>query len=194
MSRPPAKSSEGEKELEKAEKQFEAFDNHVKTLTMDAMNKAPLQETEPQTKIANKDLDKQKEIWLKPFRTISSRERFNDKWKEQYLFAKEYVHFTAENKEIVGETLDFWTKPFPGVPAEEWKVPVNVPVWGPRYVAEQIRNCKYHIFTMDAEKVSGQNALGYDTGQIAVEKTVHRLNAEPVTTRRSVFMGVTEFK
>lgn len=194
MSRPPAKSSEGEKELEKAEKQFEAFDNHVKTLTMDAMNKAPLQETEPQTKIANKDLDKQKEIWLKPFRTISSRERFNDKWKEQYLFAKEYVHFTAENKEIVGETLDFWTKPFPGMPAEEWKVPVNVPVWGPRYVAEQIRNCKYHIFTMDAEKVSGQNALGYDTGQIAVEKTVHRLNAEPVTTRRSVFMGETEFK
>jgi len=34
-------------------------------------------------------------------------------------------------------------KPFPGMPAEEWAIPTNKPINGPRYVAEQIK--KMHL-------------------------------------------------
>jgi len=66
-------------------------------------------------------------------------------------FQKEYVQFIAENKEIIGETIEIWTRPFGGMPAEFWKVPVNKPVWGPRYLAEQIKRCYYLVIKTNAQ-------------------------------------------
>ena len=64
--RPDAKSSLGNEELDKAEKQFETFDENIKSMTLDRMNTAPKLDQEAQTKISNRDIDKMKEIYLKP--------------------------------------------------------------------------------------------------------------------------------
>ena len=62
--KPAAKSSLGNQELDKAEKQFEAFDSNVKQMTMDRMNQAPIMEVETPN-IAQQDIAKAKDIYLK---------------------------------------------------------------------------------------------------------------------------------
>ena len=187
--KPEAKTSLAEQELDKAEKQLNAFEDQVKTLTMDRMNEAPKQELEPQTKVAQKDLEKNNDLYLKPFRTIGCRDKFNENYREDYNFAKEYVHFIAENKEIIGETIDMWTRPFAGMPAEWWKIPVNKPIWAPRYVAEQLKRANYHRMTMDDKRSAGSDTLGTWNGVMCVDNTVQRLDAIPVSSKKSVFMG-----
>lgn len=193
-SKRPKVNSESQKELDKAEAQFKDFDEQVKSLTLDRMNMAPKQEVEPQTKLAQSEIDKAQRIYLKPRRTVASREKFNERFREDYNFSKEYVQFIAEHKEIIGETLEFWTKNFPGVPAEEWVVPTNKPVWAPRYVAESIRKCSYRKLTMQNSTTTMTDQIGQYYGAIVVDSTVQRLDAYPVSTRRSIFMGENEFK
>ena len=182
--------SRKEKELEQVAKQFDQFDENVKSLTLDRMNAAPVQEVEPQTKLSTQEIEDAKRIYLKPKRSISSREKFNEKFREDYIFQTEYVQFIAENREITGEKIDLWTKPFPGVPAQEWEVPVNVPVWGPRHLAEQIRKARYHRLIMKDSVITGADHAGSYYGAICVDTTVQRLDAYPVSTKKkSFFMG-----
>lgn len=188
----PNMNSAGERELDKVQKQFDAFDKEVQDLTQDRMNAAPKLDVEPQTKIAQVDIDKSKETYLKPSRAIGSKEVFNEKWRDRYNFDKEYVHFIAENKEIIGETIEMWTKPYPGCPAEQWKVPVNKPVWGPRYLAEQIKGRTYHRLSMENKPIGSDHAAQY-YGNLVVDNTVQRLDAYPVNTKRSIFMSTNNF-
>ena len=181
-------NSEGNKELEKAQEQFDAFDKQVKDMTLDRLNTAPKEETQPQTELSQKDIERAKEVYLKPKRTIGSKEKFNEKFRENYNFDKEYVNFIAENKEIIGETIDLWTKPYPGMPAEEWEVPTNKPVWGPRYLAEQIKRKFYHRLVMQQSSSQSQGGMQF-YGQMAVDTTIQRLDAIPVSKRKSIFMG-----
>lgn len=192
--KPKAKSSLAEQELDKAQAQFENFDNQVKDLTLDRMRAAPLEEVEPQTKISQKDMERMRDIYLKPKRTYPSKEKFNERFRSDYDFAKEYVQFTAENKEIIGESIELTTKPFPGCPAEDWMVPVNKPVWAPRYVAERIRGCEYSRLEMDESTVAGGDAKTVQwCGKMVVDKRVARLTAVPVSNRKSIFMGANGF-
>jgi hypothetical protein len=187
--KPKSVNSLAQKELEKAEKQIDAFDENVKQLTLDRMNQTPKEETEPQTKISQKEMDKIPDTYIKPARSIGSREKFNERFRSDYEFAKQYVHACFENKEILGETLEFWTKPFPGMPCEFWQIPVNKPVWTPRYVAEQIKRKFYHRLVMKDEKITGQDGRGQYFGQMAADTTIQRLDCIPVSTRKSIFMG-----
>lgn len=188
-------NSEGQRELDKAEGQFKEFDDQVKSLTLDRMNAAPKQELEPQTKLSQSQIEKSKEIYLKPKRTISSQEKFNEKFRDDYNFSKEYVQFIAENKEIIGESIEMWTKPFPGVPAEEWVVPTNKPVWGPRHVAEQIKRANYHKLSMQNNVTTGSDHQGNQYfGSMVVDNIIQRLDAYPVNTRKSIFMGERDSK
>jgi len=188
----PKLNSASEKELDKAQKQFEVFDAEIKEMTLDRMNMAPKEEVEPQTKLSTSEIDKSKDVYLKPKRTIGSKEKFNEKYREDYNFSKEYVNFIAENKEIIGESANFWTKPFAGIPAEEWDVPTNKPVWAPRYVAERIKACKYHRLVMQDRPISA-DGMGQYYGSMAVDTTIQRLDSYPVSTRRSIFMGSGSF-
>jgi len=186
-------NSESQKQLQEAEKQFEAFDQNIKDMTMDRMNAAPKQEIEPQTKLSQAEIEKKNDIYLKPFRSIGSKEKFNEDYRNQYNYDKEYVQFIAENKEIIGESLDVWTKPYAGMPAEWWKVPVNKPIWGPRYLAEQIKSKFYHRLVMQQNVSTGADGMGQYYGSMAVDTTVQRLDAIPVSTRKSIFMGAKSF-
>jgi hypothetical protein len=187
--KPKANSSLAQKELDKAEAQFQEFDNQVKEMTLDRMNAAPKLDVDQQTKLSQKDIEKSKDIYLKPSRSIASKERFNETYRDDYNFAKEYVQFIAENKEIIGEEIDLWTKPYPGMPAEEWKIPVNKPVWGPRYLAEQIKRASYHRLMMVENRVTGMDGMGQYYGSMAADSIIQRLDAIPVSQRKSIFMG-----
>jgi hypothetical protein len=195
--KPSVSSQSAQKQLDEAEKQFETFNEQVKDLTLDRMNAAPKEDVAPQTQMSQKEMSKAKEIYLKPKRTVSSKEKFNEANREDYNFAKEYVYFIAENNEVIGESLELWTKKFPGQPAEFWEVPTNTPVWGPRYLAEQIKNCTYHRLTMEesyrANNIIGNDHVGSYTGNIVIDSIKQRLNAYPASQRKSVFMGASGF-
>ena len=109
--KPTPKSSLAEKELNRLDKQFQEFDQQVKDLTLDRMNMAPALEVEPQTKMAQVDIEKARRIYLKPSKSVSSREPFNEKFRADYEYQKEYVQFIAENREVIGEKIEAWTKP-----------------------------------------------------------------------------------
>lgn len=190
--KPKNLNSASEKELDKVEKQFKKFDEEVKEMTMDRLNATPKQETEQQTKLSQKEIAAKKDNYLKPTKVISCREKFDEKWRSEYEFQKEYVNFIAENNELIGESLDIWTRPFPGMPAEEWIVPVNTPVWGPRYLAEQIKRKFYHRLIMK-ETPTESTGAGIMYGKMAADTTIQRLDARPVTSRKSVFMGDKNF-
>ncbi len=193
MKEKPNLNSEASRELDKVEKQFDAFKEDVDKMTFDRMNMTPKKETEPQTNLSQKEIFNSKDIYLKPIKSVGCQDKFNEKWRDDYDFQKQYVQFQAENKEIIGEEIDLWTRPFPGMPAEEWKVPVNKPVWGPRYLAEQIKRCYYHRLIMQPNVGTGSDHAGQYYGTMAVDTTVARLDAVPVSSKRSVFMGATNF-
>lgn len=187
--KPKAASSLAAKELEKAEKQFQEFDQQVKDLTIDRMNMAPKEVVEPQTKISQKDMEKKNDIYLKPEKSISAPQKFNEKFREQYEFDKQYVQFIAEHKEIIGDDIEVWTRPYGGVNAEFWRVPTNKPVWGPRYLAERIKACTYHRLVMKQNVLTETNGMGQMYGAMAADTIVQRLDAMPVSSRKSIFMG-----
>jgi hypothetical protein len=187
------KKSKLSPDLEQASKQLDAFEDSVKTMTMDRMNTAPKQEVEQQTKLSKQEIEKAKGIYLKPLRSINNKDKFNENFRSEYNQAKEYVHFIAENKEIIGEPINLWTRPFGGVPAEYWEVPTNKPVWGPRYLAEQIKRASYHKLVMQQNNVIGGDYAGQYYGSMAVDTTVQRLDAIPVSDNKSVFMGSNKF-
>lgn len=193
MKEKPNMNSESARELDKVEKQFDAFDTDVKRMTFDRMDKTPKREEEPQSKMSQADIAKAQDIYLKPHKAVSCQDKFNENFRDEYNFAKEYVQFQAENKEIIGESIDIWTRPFAGMPAEWWKVPVNKPIWGPRYLAEQLKRCYYHRLIMQPTVSSGSDHAGQYYGSMAVDTTVQRLDAIPVSSKRSVFMGATTF-
>lgn len=188
----PRVNSESQKELDRAEDQFKAFDENIQSLTLDRMNTSPKKEEEPQTKLSQSEIEKSKDIYLKPKRTMYSREKFNEDYREQYRFSTEYVNFMAENKEVIGEDITLWTKPFSGMPAEEWVVPVNKPVWGPRHLAEQIKKASYHRLVMQDMPTNQVGGMQF-YGAIGVDTQIQRLDCHPVSRRKSLFMGAVGF-
>ncbi len=176
------------KEIEKAAAEFDAFDAHVKSLTLDELSSAPKVETEMQVKQSQREINKQDGIYLKPDRRVNSKENFNEKYRTEFDFKNEYVPFIAENKEIIGEAIEMWTKPFPGISAEFWKVPTNKKVWGPRYLAEQISKKSYTRLTME-DKVVSSDGMGTYTGQMVATNRIQRLDARPARGSSQVAMA-----
>lgn len=192
--KPTDVTSSAQKELDKAEKQFEEFDKNIKEMTFERTQMASKNNQESQTQIAQKDLEKMQDIYLKPIKTVSCRDKFNEKFREQYEYDKVYVQFTAEHYEIKGDDIDLWTRPYGGMPAEEWRVPTNKPVWGPRYLAEQIKRCRYaRLIMQDHKTIKEINQAGTMWGVLAVDTMIQRLDAHPVSTKKTIFMGAANF-
>jgi hypothetical protein len=191
-----------QEELQKVDEQFEKFDENVKEMTKDHLDAAPIQETEPQTRLSQKEIEKSDAVWLKPKRSLSpgvcpktqKKEVFNEKFRKDYEYSREYVQFIAENKEIPGEVIcDIWTKPFGGTNCESWDVPVGIPVWGPRHLAEQIKRRRYTKIVMDQSKQRETSGFGTVYGVLQRDVQVQRLDATPVSDRKSIFMGASNF-
>jgi hypothetical protein len=121
--KPTNVSPEMAKEIAKIDNQFNGIEQNLKGLTLDKMNTAPVVENE--YKMSEKEIGNSTDIYLKPVRSIGPgpKEKFNEKFRQQYEYAKEYVNFIAYNNMIGGEDIELWTKPFPGVNCDFWKVP-----------------------------------------------------------------------
>ena len=180
MSERPKVNSAGQKELDKVQEQFDNFDAQVKSLTLDKKNEAPIADFEPQTKTSGREQQAAGVVYIKPARTIGSKEKFNEAFREDYERAKKYVKCIVENYEIQGERVDMWTKPFPGMPAELWELPTNKPIAVPGYVAERCSNCCYHRLHMDENKTISADGMGTYYGAMAVKETKRRIDARPV--------------
>jgi hypothetical protein len=191
----PQVNSFGQAELDKTEKQFEEFHKDMKEATNNVagpkrMNLNMKNEVELQNPLSQNQIAGSKDIYLKPKRAIGSKEKFNENFREGWEYDKQRVAFIAEHKELQGEKIDLWTKPYPGVPCEEWEVPTGVPVWGPRYLAEQIKRKYYNRLMMNEGKATGTNAMGTMYGQLVVSEQKQRLDAIPVNkSKTSIFMG-----
>lgn len=191
--KPEVSSEFARKELDKAAEQVDRFNESVNNLTLDRMREAPKLETEMQVPMSQREMQNAKDIYLKPRKSIGSTEKFNEKFRNHYKYQSEYVKFVAEHKEIIGEVIEMWTKPFPGVPAEFWEVPTNKPVFAPRYVAERIRGCSYHRLKSQDSTVVSSDGLATYHGAIVADCEVQRLDAMPVSNRKSIFMGSEDF-
>ena len=143
--------------------------------------------------MSSREMNKRKDIYLEPIRTIRGRDKPNPKFEKQLKFGMEKVRFIAENKEIIGEEIDLWTKPFAGVPAQEWKVPVNTPVWGPRHLADQIKRKYYHRLMMKEQDVTSHDGMGTYTGRMVSDTTVARLDAHPAPEETTRVVGKSSF-
>ena len=189
----PKVSKKSQEILDQAEQKFQSFEEEIKNFSNEVPVTAEAQKEEPQTKLSQNQIRNSKDIYLKPEKTITDRAKFNEKFRNDYNFSKEYVQFVYEHKEIMGETLEIWTKKFAGVPAEMWTIPANKPVWGPRYLAEQVSSRKYKRLMMDESQATGTNALGTMYGRLTVETIKERMTAVPVSNSRSVFMNSNGF-
>lgn len=159
----------------------------------ESMPNAVVKDYEPQTKLSQNEKLDIDAIVLKPRNIIASRDRFNERFRKDWEFAKEYVRFICENRECPGDVIEVWTRPYGGLPAEYWVVPTNKPVIGPRHLAEQIRGRIYHKMVMHGDQQANQHrdqvTGAYQMyGAIAVQEKCPRLTAEPVHETRSVFM------
>lgn len=190
-------------QLQEAEKQFDKFSATIADLTKDRLDATPLEQVEPQTKLSTQEMKKSTDHYLKPIKAFppgqhpktGKYETFNEKFRSQWEFDKQYVRFVAENHEIIGETIDLWTKPYPGVNMEEWLVPTNKPVWGPRYLAEQIKRRRYHRLVMQDSHRTGNDFAGTYVGAMVADITKQRLDAHsaPDTTQFSFNQRVSSF-
>lgn len=184
----PEVNAEGKKELENVTVQFDLFEKQMRALSESS---SPIVETEQQTKLSSREVNSMDAPVIKPFRTIGSKEKFNENFRAQYDYAKQYVKAIAENNEIKGETIELWTKPFPGVPAEFWKVPVNKPVMIPRYLASQLNTRIYNQYIQEDKnyKTGTEGGHQFYTG-IVSKQTVHRLDCRPAANAMySMFTG-----
>lgn len=187
--RPECSSQAAQNELDKVQEQFDKFDESVQSLTMDRMSAIPKREEEEQTKLSSQELSKAPEIYLKPIKSIGRREPFNEKFRESWEYDKKFVNVICENKEMIGEDIELWTGPYPGVPLEFWKVPTNKPIWIPRYLAEQIKRKYYHRLTMEPPRSRGRySEEGTYYGDMVAETTIERLSCRLAPTSRQISM------
>lgn len=186
-------NSSGEKELEKVQEQFEDFSNQVKEYNMSRLNLVPKTGYEQQTKMSQSDIRNSTDIYLKPSKYVASQEKFNERFRKEYEYDKKYIPFIAENVECRGERIEMWTKPYPGCPAEFWEVPVNKPIWAPRYVSDQLKRKFHHQLEMK-EHAEGSNYVGEGStgdryyGKIVCQNTIQRLDSREVSSRMNIAM------
>lgn len=182
MSRQPRIDSEGHKELNKVQEQISTLTEPIANSDISARAALPEVECEPQTKLSSREAKSADAPYIKPLRSISSKEKFNDKYKDAHRNGWEYVKCIVENKEIIGEAVEVWTKKFPGDPAHFWRVPVNKPIFIPRLLAEQLASCKYSRLKMkeDERQVTGSDHAGTYVGALQFEETVKRIDCTPV--------------
>lgn len=183
----PKVNSEGQRELDRVEDQLKSFSDSVGTAREESRN-LQSKETDPQIKMSQAEMNKSEVLYLKPKRTFPSREKFNEKFRDEFNRQSEYVDFIAENREVRGESIDFCIKKFPGQPVEEWVIPVDRPVSAPRYVKERIEDCGYTIFTTTDQPTGSEGGVRY-YGSMVAEERKQRLAARDYVKKPRIFTG-----
>lgn len=181
----PKVNSEGQKELDKAQENFDNFSEQVKSFNSFDPS-ASVEDKDEQTKISRKEAKQVDAPYLKPVRSVNrtnydkSKTYFDEKHRSLRDRDWEYVKCIVENYEIIGEAVEVWTGKWGCDPTHYWRVPVNKPVWIPRHLAEQLAKCQYHRLVMDDSTIREQSYIGAITGGIVVDVVKQRIDARPV--------------
>ena len=183
--KPEVSSGFAQRELDKAEKQFEEFNDNIKELTTDVTRAAPRTEQEPVHKMSQREMQNADDIYIKPMKSVGDGKKFNEKFREGWDYDKQYIKVKLEHKELIGENIEQWTKPYTGVPAEFWVLPTTKPVWIPRHVANQVKRKYYARLKMDEQTVTGADGTGSYYGKMVVSDTVQRLDCNLVSTSKT---------
>lgn len=169
------------KEIKEMTAQADAFQEQVKDLAHESVKAAPAEEVDQQTKMSKREMQKYDAPYIKWERSIACKEAPNPKFQQERDYMWEYVRIVAENHEIIGESIEMWTKQYPGDAYHFWRIPVNKPVWVPRLVAERLSKCSYVRYVMEdaSQTTTGSDGYGtYYTG-IKAKHVKQRLNAIP---------------
>lgn len=179
VARKPKVNSKGDQELKRADEQFNKFEEQVKSLTHDEISKAKIVEMEPQTKLSTREIEKSDAPYIKPVRAIFSTEKFNEAFRKERDDGWKYVKCIVENNEIQGERIEKWTKRWTGEPAHFWQIPVNKPIYLPKFLAEELQNCCYHRLVMEEASQSNNDGSSL-THSLVSKETRHRIDCRSV--------------
>lgn len=171
----PRLNQEGQSILDKLDTSISSITKEAEKLDPSTIKSV---ETEQQTKLSKREERNLPAHYLKPVRSVNTKERFNENYRKDWEKGWEYVRVVVENREIIGEAVEVWTKKFAGDPANFWKVPVNTPVYIPRLLAEQLSKCHYIRYKME-DRVTQADSYGQYTGAMVAETTVDRLVCRP---------------
>lgn len=191
MAKMPQVNEEGRKELAKADVQFNEVKRDFKETVTEVIERTiSLPECVPDHDIrrSTKELKQADVLVLKPLKSISDKSKFNEKYRKEWEEAWTYVKAIVENHEIIGESVECWTKKFPGDPAHFWRVPVNKPVMMPRLLAQQLAECKYHRIVMEEKAQSSGDGLTFYGAAQAVEVR-NRISARIIPESTKIAMG-----
>lgn len=177
MSRPFKNLKES---IENASNTIDAMSEQMKSLNVDDIQTAPIKEEDPQTKISKKAIDDLDAPKIRPSKTFAPIDKPRPEHDSLRKRAWEYVKVIAENKEVIGETIQSWYKPpISGEACHFWEVPVNTPVYIPRMLAEHLATRIY-----PRHKMVDRATRGLGHGEImqvmVVEETLRRLDCRPV--------------
>lgn len=173
----PRVNSEGQKELDKAIENIDRLSETVTNFDPFSTN-APKLEQEEQTKLSNREVKNADAPYIKPLRSINSKEKFDEKYRKDWEKAWEYIKCVVENHEVVGEAVELWTKRFAGDPAHFWKIPVNKPVYIPRLLAEQLSKCNYHRLRMEDSTITSSDGMATYHGSIVADHKKDRISVK----------------
>ena len=182
-----------EKMVQTMSAKLEEYERQLAELNLDSAYRLKTQEVEPQTKLSQKQ--KENVLTLKPSMSLMAvGQKFNEDFRKEYEERKKYTKFIAEHRECPGDTIEFWTRPYGGLPAEFWKVPTNRVVEAPRYVAEELSDRSYVSYRMDGDDTSERNRVGTDGfgvqyGQMVATHKTERVTAYPAQEKKTLFMG-----
>lgn len=186
MAKEPNITPKAKNALDNLNEQISSITQEVATKSIDDLNKAPLEEKEMQLKMSGRQMEKAEALYIKPIRSINSKEAFNEKFRPQWEEDWKYVKCIVENYEVIGESVEFWTKKYPGDAAHFWRIPVNKPLFAPRLVAKQLGNCRYHRFSMEDTVTESQSSRSMGNGQdmvyqgsMTVDKIIPRVDCKP---------------
>jgi hypothetical protein len=180
----PKVNSEGQKVLDQAAEKLDAFQEQAREFNPFSGLKNVQVETEPQTKMSNREAKAADAIWIEPIRSVkrpqggkdNAKVHWDEKWRPQWEEDWKRVKCIVENNELIGEAVEVWTAKWGCDPAHFWKIPVNKPVLIPRLLAEQLSKCQYHRLKMEdsAEK------MNYVNSRLVADHVIRRIDARPV--------------
>lgn len=173
-------------EIAKIDSQINQVQTAMSNLTQDEINKASVVDFQPQTEITRAMKDFTDAPVIKPIKSIPRPGKPIAKEAKDRAWGWEYVRCIAENREVIGETIELWTGKYHGDMADFWQVPVNRPIYLPRHVAKRISECRYHRVKMQdrpmhnlMNEMESTGVSGY-SGQLTVVDTRQRLDCRPI--------------
>ena len=132
--------------------------------------KAPEVEQQPAVEMSYKDFKATDAPVITFSRAFAAPGKPNPKCEAERRRGWQYVKCICENFEVFGETIELWQCRWPGDPHSFWQVPVNKPIYLPRFVAEHLASRKYHRFKMEDRNqylVAQETMNGIGTSDVA---------------------------